>query len=187
MRAVAISLIISGSLLWSACGTPSRFPLTEVSMSPSDDLIVGNWKMEEDTNKHNFYEITQSVEEGKYHVRFFNRGGTNPTFEANIFFSELEAADKSKVKFLNVPYWEKTLGKWGDMGYFFVRILETSAEFSHITTATVNNTEIYNKHTGSEVRAYVLENIDNPEIYSDTVHFYKVNKTTAELRQPYKQ
>lgn len=143
--------------------------------------------MVEDTNKHNFYEITQSVEDDKYHVRFFNRGGTNPTYETNIFFSEIEVAGKSKVKFLNVPYWKKTLGKWDNKGYFFVRVLESSDDFSSITTATVNDTELSHKGAESEVKEYVLENIDNPEMYSDTVHFYKVDKTTAEMRQPRKK
>lgn len=190
MRAYYVITLYILCVLLYACGTPSSFPISMPSNGAVNDGIVGNWKMEEDTNKHNFYEITQrdKVDKFNYHVRFFNRGGTNPTYEANIFFSKVADLDNGdeEVLFLNVPYWEEIGGQWKDRGYFFVRILGANDDFTGITTATVNSSELSDISSGMEMRRFISRNLNNPNIYSDTVHFYKVNKSTAELRQPRK-
>lgn len=170
-----------------ACGTPSPFPLSFPSSKNTDDRIVGNWKLMEDTNKYNFYEVTKRDMDGdfQYHVRFFDKGGINPSYEASIFFSNI-----GDIKFLNVPYFQKIEGKdgsddWNDRGYFFVRILQTDKDFNNVTTATVNSSSLTRIGSAFLLRTYMNLNVNNPHIYSDTVHFYKVNQTTAELRKPY--
>lgn len=172
-----------------SCGTPSPFPLTFPNSKDADDRIAGNWKMVEDTNKHNFYEITKRAGEGDffYHVRFFNRGGSNPTYEATIFFSSIWG---TKAKFINVPYMTKAAdGKgdgmgWIEHGYFFLRIIDANSDFTKITTATVNSPELPEFRRWVQLQNFMRENYDNPKIYSDTVHFYKVNQPTEKLRQP---
>ncbi len=187
MRMFLQILVLSISVLFFySCGTPSPFPLSLPSNAYNDDRIVGNWKMEEDTNGYNFYEITQrdTVDRFNYHVRFFNRGGTNPTYEANVFFSQIGGYGANTVRFLNVPYIEVNGHTWRDKGYFLVRILEMNDDLTEVTTATVDHKALTEMKRTEELNGFINDNIDNPKIYSDTVHFYKVDKTTAELRQP---
>ena len=182
------------ALLLFACGTPSPFPLSFPNSQAADDRIVGNWKMVEDTNTNNFYEITKAdVKYGldfQYHVRFFNRGGSNPTHEANIFLSDFGRFGKdSGIKFINVPYWTKVDGEgdgmgWEGRGYFLVRILEADKDFSNITTATVNHPALSQFRRAAQLENFMDEHVNNPKIYSDTVHVYKTNLTTAQLRKP---
>ena len=126
---------------FAACGTPSAFPVSEPTAATVDDRIVGKWKYVEDTNKLNFYEVYKArgaESKYEYHVRFWNRGGTNPTYEANIHLSSLK-----DHQFINVPFWEKV----GDKG-----------------------------QSSAEARTFLLQNINNPRVFSDTAHFYKVSE-----------
>jgi hypothetical protein len=194
MKTYLLYIAIAAVLLMSACGTPSPFPLSFPSSKSIDDRIVGNWKMMEDTNTNNFYEITKRLPpmgaDFQYHVRFFNRGGTNPTYEANIFFTDFEASEKDTgIKFINVPYWKQVPGEgdaghWENPGYFLVRVLETNKDFTKITTATVSDPALPQLRRAIQLENFMHDNINNPNIYSDTVHFYKVDQTTAQLRKP---
>lgn len=186
MKVATLSSIVLSIMLLYSCGTPSPFPLTLPSNAFAEDRIVGNWKMEEDTNTKNFYEVKQrdTVDRFNYHVRFFNRGGSNPTYEANIFFS-----DVGNTKFINVPYWVDVDGPgdlmgWDNRGFFFVRIIDANDDYTRLTTATVNTATLKEFSNSILLKKYIEMNINNPDIYSDTVHFYKVNKTTSALRQP---
>lgn len=163
------------SLIIFSCGTPSVYPIDNPSAKTKDNRIIGKWKYENDTNKANFYAISKSVDPYKYHVKFWNRGGTNPTYEANIYFSKI-----GKTKFINVPYWEKTsqtgddFKDWTNRGYFFLRILKINKDFTRITTATVNDEKIKAIKSKAELRRYLSKNINNPNICSDTASFYKL-------------
>jgi hypothetical protein len=164
-------------LLLAACGTPSPHPIEDPLASNLDDRIIGKWKYEEDTNKMNFYEVTRSnVDKNQYHVKFWNRGGTNPTYEANIHLSDI-----SGTKFINVPYWEQVadngdLNDMVDKGFFFLKIIQVDRNFSRITTATVNDPALTGLKSKKEVKQYLSRNLNNPGRYSDTAHFYKVKK-----------
>ncbi|MCD6063383.1 MAG: hypothetical protein K0R82_1294 [Flavipsychrobacter sp.] len=193
MKTPAQYFVFALCVLLFACGTPSPFPLSFPSSQSADDRIVGNWKMVEDTNKNNFYEITRrdTVDKFYYHVRFFNRGGTNPTYEANIFFTDFDPwlKDQGKIKFINVPYWIDVEGEgdkmgWDNPGYFLVRILEADKDFTKLTTATVNHPALSKFNRAIQLENFMRTHINDPAIYSDTVHFYKVDQTTAQLRKP---
>ena len=164
---------------FAACGTPSAFPVSEPTAATVDDRIVGKWKYVEDTNKLNFYEVYKArgaESKYEYHVRFWNRGGTNPTYEANIHLSSLK-----DHQFINVPFWEKVGDKgdhndWQNRGYFFLKILEQNNDFTRITTATVKSTELLKVQSSAEARTFLLQNLNNPRVFSDTAHFYKVSE-----------
>ena len=163
------------SMLIFACGIPAPYPLPYSSSKTADDRIIGKWKMEEDTNKNNFYLISKvSDKYYQYHVEFWNRGGKNRTYEAEIFFSELDS-----MKFLNIPYYQKRSGKgsfddWENKGWFFVRILVANEDFTRLTTATVNDARLAAQENPSQMARYMKEHKNDPSTYSDTVHFYQV-------------
>jgi hypothetical protein len=160
--------------LFLSCKSVSKYPIDEVSLNNLDDRIIGKWKFEEDTNKNNFYEVIPRKEPYKtdrYHVKFWDRGGKNPTYEANIHFSKI-----GNVTFINVPYWE---GNFTHKGYFFLRILETNADFTRMTTTTVYDTTLWELTSQAAVRERITRNLNNPSYYYDTVHFYKEGGTPA--------
>jgi hypothetical protein len=178
MKSCNVILILLAAVLLGACGTPSRYAISNPSAKAADDRIVGKWKYEEDTNKNNFYAITKAYKgyPHQYHVKFWNRGGTNPTYEFNVYFSEIDG-----TKFINIPFYEKLKqprdGKdWENKGYFFLKVVNSNQDFSRITTATVNDKALKKMKNSSEVRKYLAKNINNPKSYSDTAHFYKVRE-----------
>jgi len=69
----------------------AKYPIDAPSMDNLNDGILGRWKFEEDTNKNNFYEIIRRKPYAldKYHIKFWDRGGTNPSYEANMHFSKI--------------------------------------------------------------------------------------------------
>ena len=145
----------------------AQYPIDKPSMENLVDGITGNWKLREDTNKNNFYEIIigSPYAEDKYHIKFWDRGGTNPTYESNLHFSKI-----GSTLFINVPYFET---EFTHKGYFFLRILNISPDHSHITAAMVHDTNLWNL-SEAEVKQHIEKNINNPAYYSDTVHLYKV-------------
>ena len=167
MKALAY-LILALAIFSYGCKSVARFPLEDPLATSMEDRIIGKWKFLEDTDQRNFYEVAKASIGGpnSYHVKFWNRGGTNPTYEANIFFSKL-----GNNRFINVPYWE---GHFDHKGFFFLRILDVSADFSKMTTATVLDTTLWTLDGKEHVRERIMKNVANPAYYYDTIHFYKV-------------
>jgi hypothetical protein len=153
------------SLAFFSCKYTSTFPIDEPKKECMNDAIVGKWKLVEDTNGNNFYEIYKSkFNPYSYHIRFWNRGGRNPTYEADAFFSCLESSS-----FLNVPYWEYDLDK--NRGYFFLKILSISKDSAAVTMVADDNLRVL---PGKEaVRQRITANMSRPEYYIYNFHFYK--------------
>jgi len=145
----------------------ARYPIDDPSIENLNDGILGRWKFEEDTNKNNFYEIIRGAPYAvdRYHILFWDRGGTNPTYESNMHFSKI-----GKARFINVPYFE---GHFSHKGYFFLKILAVNADFTKMTAATVHDTTLWNLDKAG-VKQRIASNVNNPAYYYDTVHFYKV-------------
>lgn len=150
----------------------AKYPIDGPSMKNLNDAILGRWRFEEDTNKKNFYEIIrhEPYQLDRYHIKFWDRGGTNPTYESNMHFSKI-----GNTQFINVPYFEEN---FTHEGFFFLKILETDADpvtgnYIKMTAAVVNDTTLWNLNQ-AEVKQRIIQNINNPAYYSDTVHFYKM-------------
>lgn len=161
-----ITLLIITLLLFSSCKYTSTYPIDDAKENCMNDAIIGKWKLKEDTNKNNFYEVYRSVfsPNNSYHIRFFDRGGRNPHYEADVHFSCLESA-----QFLNVTYWEYDLDK--NRGYFFLRILNVNDKDATVAMVTDNSLrELSNKEA---VRQRITKNLSNPQYFKDTFHFYK--------------
>lgn len=163
-----ISIIFALSVIFIAgCKSVANYPIDDPLAANADDRLIGKWKFREDTNKLNFYTIRKSETPYKYHAQFWNRSGTNPTYEGSVYFSKIDNS-----LFLNIPCWEEEEEK---MTYFFLKILAVNADYSQLTTATVFDTTMSTLKSKAEVRERIMKNLDNPEFYSDTVHFYKIN------------
>ena len=163
-----LAYILAALFIFSiGCKSVARYPIDDPSTANLDDRILGRWKFEEDTNKNNFYEVIrrQPYAMDRYHVKLWDRGGTNPTYEANMHFSKIGDA-----RFINVPYFEKG---FTHMGFFFLKILEVNADFTKMTTATVHDTTLWELNQAG-VKQRITRNVNNPSYYYDTVHFYKV-------------
>jgi hypothetical protein len=145
----------------------AQYPIDDPLKENLNDGIRGRWKFEEDTNKNNFYEIIREKPYmlDRYHMKFWDRGGTNPTWEANMHFSKI-----GNTQFINVPYFEDN---FTHQGFFFLKILEINADFTKITAAVLHDTELWDL-TQTQVKQRITKNIGNPGYYRDIVHFYKM-------------
>lgn len=166
-------------MLLTACESYSKYPISNAGAEVYDARLIGKWKLEEDTDKNNYYVVEHDydIRTNKYHAQFYNRGGKNPSYEASIYFSKV-----GKDLFLNLPYWVRHEDMYDDKmddykqthGYFFVRILNANTDYTKITTATVQDDALANINSSEEVFARIEKNLNNPSYYHDTIHFYKV-------------
>lgn len=165
MNAFLQILILTVLLLYCSCDNISTYPISQPDASLDDDRLIGKWKFEEDTNKNNFYEVYPSAYPHQYHVRFWNRGGTNPTYEGNVYYSKVQSD-----RFLNIPYFTSPLeGHW----YIFLRILDINEDGSKMTGAVVGDETMRSLQSEKEVHNYIAQNINKRNFYLDTVHLYK--------------
>lgn len=166
MKNVLLMLLVC--MLAISCKNVANYPITNPKDGVKDDRIIGRWKFEEDTNTNNFYELYTAHKDypNQYHIRFWNRGGTNPTYESNLHFSDVNG-----VRFINVPYFERDL----PLQYGFLKILESNNDFTKFTAAVVGDETMQRIKTQQLLKAHIIKNINNPKFYSDTVHFYKID------------
>ncbi len=165
---IKLVIIVALSLL-TACRNVARFPIAEPDKALLDDRITGRWKFHEDTNSRNFYEIIprrQPYMLDRYHLKFWNRNGTNPTYEGNMHFSKIDG-----VLFANVPYFEDD---FTHQGFIFLRILDINATYDEVTAAVVGDTTLWLLNSQAEVRERIQKNMNKPSFYSDTFNFYKM-------------
>lgn len=182
-------LVIFIVILFTAysCKNTATYPIREPSAEMMDDRIMGKWKFSEDTNKLNYYEVYLANKEccpNQYHIRFWNRGGSNPSFESNGHFSKI-----GKETFFNVPYFETretphAFPVTGDdkyemfpnSGFMFLHILEANKAYDKITAAVVGDTTMRSLENSEQVYNFVKANMNKPAFYSDTVHLYKISE-----------
>ncbi len=145
----------------------AQYPIDGPSTENLNDGILGRWKFKEDTNKNNFYEIIRGkpYAEDKYHIKFWNRGGTNPTYESNMHFSKI-----ANIQFINVPYFEANFSR---NGFFFLKILEISPDFTKITAAVFHDNTLWELNQ-EDLSQRITQNVNNPAYFSDTVHLFKI-------------
>lgn len=161
-------LIVLAAVAFAGCRSFAKYPMAAPSADNMDDRLVGKWKLREDTNSNNFYEVYKSsAEPNVYHIRFWDRGGKNPTYETELFVTKV-----GMETFLNVGYFEPD---FVNTGYFFLRVLRADADFNQLTAATVADTTLRYLHSKEEVGERIAENVHRAAFYSDTVHLYKAN------------
>ncbi|MBL7683613.1 MAG: hypothetical protein JNK00_09665 [Flavipsychrobacter sp.] len=160
-----ILFILFVCMLVSSCNNVANFPIAPPDATATDDRIIGKWQFNEDTNANNYYEVYSGYESNTYHIRFWDRGGTNPTYESNLHFSDVNG-----IRFINIPYFEEI----GFLQYGFLKILDTDKDFTKITAAVVGDENIERIKSQEKLNAHITKNMNNPRFYSDTIHFYKI-------------
>ncbi len=158
------------ALIFSGCDSSSLFTIDEAPLVKMDKRFLGDWKVEEESDKKNFVRIQESVEPNKYHVQIWDRSGTNRTFEFNTFFSEVGGAT-----FINVRNW--TTNDWMHKEeYLLLKITDISAAYDKITAVVVSQPSVLHANSSAEVRAFLTRNVNSPGFYGATVHLNKVSK-----------
>lgn len=155
-----------------SCSNVSTYPISAPSEHLLEDRVIAKWKFLEDTNINNYYEVYRAhiSYPNQYHIRFWNRGGTNPTFESNGHFSKID-----EEMFFNLPYFELGTGSeiFQNEGYIFLHILEVNNEYDKITASVVGDTTMRQLKNSEGVLSYVKKNMNNPQFYTDTIHLVK--------------
>ncbi len=163
-------LIVAGMLtiFCSGCEGVAHFPISDATADNADDRIIGKWKVMEDSDKNNYYEIYAAHPNFKYqyHYRVWDHGGTNPTFEGNCYFSKVGV-----TQFLNVPHYDEEHQK---NCFLFIRILDADEGFDKLTVTSVCDTNMRALTSKEAVKAHIAKNLKNRSFYDDTVHFYRV-------------
>ncbi len=168
-------LLIAGVLALHSfgCKSVAQFPINEPATDTFNKGFVGKWKFQEDSNKNNYYQIEWGLpySTDAYHVKFWDRGGKNPTIEMNIHFTNI----RGNI-FVSVPYLKRGEEIWDyrPSGYFFLKVIDINKDFTKMTAATVHDSTM-SELNAVGIRQRIARNLDNPAYYFDTVHFYKMN------------
>lgn len=161
-----LSVLLLTALLTGSCKNVANFPIASPDATATDDRIIGKWQFKEDTNANNYYEVYSGYESNTYHIRFWDKGGTNPTYESNLHFSDVKG-----VRFINIPYFVEI----GFLQYGFLKILDTDKDFTKITAAVVGDTTLSLITSQKALYNNIIKKMNNKNFYSDTIHLYKVN------------
>lgn len=159
-----LSVLLLTVLLTGSCKNVANFPIAPPDATATDDRIIGKWQFKEDTNANNYYEVYSGYESNTYHIRFWDRGGTNPTYESNLHFSDVNG-----IRFINVLNFET-----GSLQYGFLKILSSNVDFTKFTAAVVGDENMGRITSQEKLNAHIIKNMNNPRFYSDTIHFYKI-------------
>ncbi len=140
-----------------------KYPIDEKPVVRIDDHLQGIWKMEEDSDSHNYF-IVEKEDDHAYVLTYMNRSGDNRGLEhGRAYFSEI-----NNVKFLVFPNWYRE-----HQGYVFLKIKYISTGSWDVTASMVMDTTLYKIQNSSELRALFEKNVNNPAFYGRDLHFRK--------------
>jgi len=154
------------------CKSVAWYPMDAPSAELMNDKVIGKWRVEEDTDKNNYFEVARSQRDYMYDVTYWNMGGANPVYKTNLFFSKI-----NNFLFLNVTCWkdERADSIYAqEAGYCFEKILKVDPEFTKMTMVTATDTSLAGLNSSLEVFNRVAKNLNVKSFYGDTVHFYKL-------------
>jgi hypothetical protein len=153
------------------CKSTATYPIDEPMAATMNNGILGKWKIEEDTDKRNYYLVEPGLHEravDRYHIKFYNRGGTNRTYESELYYSLVKGQP-----FINIKYAEWGGDAFKNEGFFFLKVLEVNKDYSKLTLAMVADTTMGALKNSAEVKKRITTNLNNPKFYTDTVHLFK--------------
>lgn len=163
-----IVLLCAICLLAAACRSTARYPIAAPSATATDDRVIGKWKLVEDTNHLNFYEVYKGYANHTYHIRFWNRGGANPTYEADVHFSDVEG-----TRFLNLPYINfDAPGR--DISYFFLKLAYTSPRFDTVVVTPFTDTTMRQLASSQAVHMHIAAHANDSRYFKGVYHFFRV-------------
>jgi len=146
------------------CNRVSKYPIDDPARVRIDNTLLGKWVMKEDTLKTNYFLVTKK-DDFKYNITYMNKGGTNRRYENfEAFISKVGSA-----RFLNIQYYHESV-----QGYFFVKLVDINEDGDEVTTAEVADSTMMEITKPAEVRARMARNVNNPDFFADTAHFFKI-------------
>ena len=144
----------------------AKYALDKTSSVIADTNLIGIWKMDADTDPHNYFVLERS-DYYNYVFTYMNKEGSNRTYEnIGAFFSDVNG-----TKFLNLSYYD-----WNthEGGYFFLKVTDIDKRGFHLTAELVADTTLHSINSAAEVRERIAKNIDNPNYFKKKVHFRKI-------------
>jgi hypothetical protein len=157
---------LSFILISAARVTVSYAPIDEKPSVLIDNRMLGIWKMNEDTNYHNYF-VVEKRNDFEYALTYMNRGGDNKTYERFTLYPSVV----NGITFLNVLYeidWEERKKPNG-----FVLLKVVNFDGPSFTAAVCSDPSLKNLTRSQDVRERVSKNINNAVYYKDTIHLDK--------------
>jgi len=125
---------------------------------PATDPTIADLRNETDNRKYLYY------------FTYFDNHGVNLRYQQwNGHLSTI-----GKNRFLNIHYHNPYSGDKNEKGWLLVRIIKVAHDT--ITTAIVADKTLKNLKSSKEVRSRITARLNDKRFYSDTMHFYKINK-----------
>jgi len=144
----------------------AKYALDEHPAIAADTDLIAIWKMDQDTDPHNYF-VFERYDYYNYVFTYMNREGSNRTYEnMGAFFSNIGG-----TRFLNVRYrnWETNTA-----GYFFLKVVNADKRGWDMDLALVADTTLKDITNAKEVRERIEKNISNPTYFKKPVHFQKI-------------
>lgn len=153
------------------CKGYAKYPMMQMTGIKTDPKLIGIWRLQEDTDKHNFF-VIEPVDDYHYALTYMNKGGINRVFENyGAYISDING-----TKFFNVTYrnidWDAMTTT--EEGYIFFKVVDTDELGWQMTLVLVTDTSMKACKNSIEVRDRIARNINNPDFYDQPVHLYKV-------------
>ena len=154
--------VLAGLAIYSSgCNSVAQFPISDPATDTFSKGFVGKWKFDEDSNKNNYYEIEWGLpySTDAYHVKFWDRGGMNPTIEMSINMTKIGGDI-----FISIPYLKSHGWGYSPRGYFFLKVIDINKDFTKMTTATVHDSTMWELNAVG-IRQRIARTLNNPNYY----------------------
>jgi len=159
---ICYALFIPG--FWSSgIKNACKYKIDEKPTVHIDMGMAGIWKMQEDTNAHD-YLIVENDGDYQYRLTYMNRGGDNRGLEHFRF----NLCEINGVKFFIIDNWDENYP-----GYLYYRINNIDQGTWYITASLVTDPAITKVSGVAELRELLVKNLDNPSFYGRQLHFVK--------------
>ena len=140
--------------------TIAKYPIDEKPVVRIDSSLLGKWKT---TDKKDVYTMTRKSDY-EYMLSVKEHGKRHPE-RIPAFLSVI-----NNERFLNFAQIENDTLR----GYSFARVLTVDPAHDKITCILVEDTMLEKMNSSSEVRNYILKNMNRPSFYKDTSVFDRV-------------
>jgi hypothetical protein len=179
---------VSVAALIGGCTGFSKYSIDTQPLIKFDARLLGKWKAVEDTDKANYISIRLAIpsiitnkETAKHkdqvgYITYWNRHGKNQSYAdwgsflskiGNSTFLNIDGTNTSADSIFIVGVRQKE-------GHYFAKIVHTSKNYDSVTIALVGDPTLRDLKSSKEVRERVTKNVNNPQFYSHTFHFYRV-------------
>ena len=151
------------------CKSVSKYAIDDQPHVKIDTNLIGIWKMQEDTDVHNYF-VIERYDDYSYAVTYMNKGGSNRRYENfGMFMSNV-----GKSQFFNMSYVEWDASGPSYKGYFFLKVQTISEGGWNMELAMVSDPTLREVTTKEELRRRILTKAQDPAFYDKTLHFKKI-------------